>query len=75
MEDVLELFTFWGDEEDSGAGSIMVKGSVKVRDPVLGSGIRWRVLYLGPLGNEVGERLRLDGGTWREFDRKCTELY
>ena len=69
------MFAFRGDEEDSSVGSIVVEGTVEVHDPVLGSGIGWRVLYLGPLGNEVGERLGFDGGAWREFDRECTELY
>ena len=69
------MFTFRGDEEDSSAGSITVEGAVELHDPVLGSGIGWRVLYLGPLGNEVDERLGLDGGAWHEFDQECAELY
>ena len=69
------MFTFRGDEEDSSAGSITVEGAVKVRDPVLGFGIRWRVLCLGPLGNEAGERLRLNGGPRYKFNRKCAEFY
>jgi len=69
------LFAFRGDKEDSSAGSIVVEGSVEVHDPLLGFGIKWRVLYLGPLGNEVGERQGFDGGAWCEFDRECAEPY
>ena len=69
------MFTFRGDEEDSSAGSITVEGAVEVHDPVLESGVGWRVLDLGPLGNEVGQRLRLDGGARRKFDRECAKFY
>ena len=69
------MFTFRGDEEDSSASSITVEGAVEVHDPVLESGVGWRILYLGPLGNEVGQRLRLDGGAWCEFDREYAKFY
>ena len=75
LEDVLELFTFRGDEEDSGASSVTIKGTVEAHDPVLGSGVGRRVLDLGPLGNEVGQRLRLDGGPQCEFNRECAQFY
>ena len=45
------------------AGSIVVEGIVEVYGPVLGSGVGWRILDLGPLSDEVGQRLRLDGGS------------
>ena len=67
--------SFRGDEEDSSAGSIAVEGAVKVHDPVLGSGVGWRILDLGPLINEVSQCLRLDGGSWRELYRECTEFH
>jgi hypothetical protein len=57
------LFTFWGDEEDSSASSVTIEGVVEVYDLVLGSGVGWRILDLGPLSDEVGQRLRLDGGS------------
>ena len=69
------MFAFRGDEEDSSAGSIAVEGAVEVHDPVLGSGVGWRVLDLGPLSNEVGQRLRLDGGPQRKFNRESVEFY
>ena len=28
---------------------------LRVHDPVLGSGVRWRILDLGPFGNEVDQ--------------------
>jgi len=69
------LFAFRGDEEDSSAGSIAVEGAVEVHDPVLGSGVEWRVLDLGPLRDEVGQHLRIDGGPRRKFNRECAEFY
>ena len=69
------MFTFQGDEEDSSTDSVTVEGDVKVHDPMLGSGVGWRILDLGPLSDEVGQRLRLDGGPRREFNRECAEFY
>jgi len=69
------LFSFGRDEEDSSAGSITVEGALEVHDPVLGSGVGWRILDLGALGDEVGQRLRLDGGARRKFDRECAKFY
>jgi len=68
------LFTFWRDEKDSGTGSVAVEGVVEVHDPVLGSGVGRRVLYLGPLGNEIGQRLRLNGRARHEFNREGVEF-
>ena len=69
------MFTFRGDEEDSSVSPISVEGTVEVHDPVLRSGVGWRILDLGPLSDEVGQRLRLDGGSWRELYRECTEFH
>ena len=69
------MFTFWGDEKDSSACTVAVDGAIELHDPVLGSGVRWRILDLGPLSNEVGQRLRLDGGARRKFDRECAKFY
>jgi hypothetical protein len=32
-------------------------------------------LDLGALGDEVGQRLRLDGGARHKFDRECAKFY
>ena len=69
------MFALRGDEEDSSVGSITVEGAVEVHDPMLGSGVGWRILDLGPLGNEVGQRLRLDGGARHKFNRESVEFY
>ena len=69
------MFTFGGDEEGSSIGSITVEGVVEVHDPVLGFCVRWRILDLGPLSNEVGHFLRLDGGPWHKFNCECAEFY
>ena len=66
------MFTFGVDEEDSSAGSITVEGAVEVHDPVLGPGVWWRVLDLGPFSDEVGQWLRLDGGSRRKLDLLTT---
>ena len=69
------MFTFRGDEEDSSAGSITIEGAVKVHDPVLGSGVGWRVLDLGPFSDEVGQCLRFDRGSWGKLNCEGAEFY
>ena len=69
------MFTFGGDEEDSSASSITVEGAVKVHDPVLGSGVGWRVLDLGPFSDEVDQSLRFDCRAWRKLDCEGAEFY
>ena len=75
LEDILELFTLRGDEEDSSAGSITVEGAVEVHDPVLGPGVWWRVLDLGPFSDKVGQGLRFDCRAWRKLNREGAEFY
>ena len=50
----------------------MVEGAVEVHDPMLGSGVWRRVLDLGPFSDEVGQWLRLDGGSRRKLDLLTT---
>ena len=69
------MFTFQGDEKDSSAGSVTVEGAVEVHDPVLVSGVRWRILDLGPFNDEVGQGLRFDRGAWRKLECKGAEFY
>ena len=53
----------------------MVEGAIEVHDTMLMFGVGWRVLDLGPFSDEVGQRLRLDGGSRRKLDRESTEFY
>ena len=69
------MFTFWGDEEDSSASSITVEGAVEVHDPMLGSGVGWRVLDLSPFSDEVGQGLRFDRRVWCKLNCEGAEFY
>ena len=69
------MFTFGGDEEDSSASSITVEGAVEVHDPMLGSGVGWRVLDLGPFSDEVGQCLKFDRRSWCKLNREGAEFY
>ena len=75
LKDIFELFIFRGDEEDSSTSSITVEGAVEVHDLVLGSGVGWRVLDLGPFSDEVGQRVRFYHGSWHKLNRNGTEFY
>jgi hypothetical protein len=53
LEDILQLFTFWGDKEDSSTSTIELKRSIEIHGPVL-----WHVdwswnLVLSPLGHKI----------------------
>ena len=69
------MFAFRGDEEDSSAGSITVEGAIEVHDPVLGSGVGWWILDLGPFSDEIGQGLRFDRRAWRKLNCEGTEFY
>ena len=69
------MFTFRGDEEDSSTGFIAVEGAIKVHDPVLGSGVGWRILDLSPFSDEVGQGLGFDRRVWRKLDCEGAEFY
>jgi hypothetical protein len=42
---------------------------------VLGSGVGWRILDLGPFSDEVGQCLRFDRRSWHKFNREGAEFY
>ena len=69
------MFTFPRDEENSSTSSVMVESAVEVHDPMLGSGVGWRILDLGPFSDEVGQGLRFDRGAWRKLDCEGAEFY
>ena len=75
MEATFELFTFGGDEEYPGTSSVAVEGAVEVHDLVFESGVRWRILDLGPFGDEIGQSLRFDRRAWRKLNCEGAEFY
>src|SRR4051812_40623603 len=64
LEGVLELITFRGVEDKAGTQTGPHLGAVEVHAPVCGVGWRWHELGLGPVDEEIGHRLGLDGGAW-----------
>ena len=56
-------------EDDAGSQAGAHLGSVKVHSPMSRVGGRWQVLGLGPVDEEVGQRLGLDGGAGLVEDR------
>ena len=65
----------FGEMKNSSASFITVEGAVEVHDPMLGSGVGWRILDLGPFSDEVGQCLRFDGRSWRKLNREGAEFY
>ena len=56
-ENVMELVLSWSDEQNAGTNTIDVEGVVEVHDPVLRAGSGDGLLDLGPLSDEVSQRL------------------
>ena len=56
-EDVSELVLGWSDEQNAGTSTIDVEGTVKIHYLVLGASSGDGLLDLGPLSDEVNERL------------------
>jgi len=48
---------------------------LRVHDPVLESGVGWRILDLGPFGDEVDQGLRFDHRAWRKLNCEGAEFY
>ena len=48
---------------------------LRAHDPVLGSGVGWRVLDLSPFSDEVGQGLRFDRRAWRKLNCEGAEFY
>ena len=56
-EDVTELFLGRSNKQDAGASVVDIEGTVEVHHPMLGAISGDGLLDLGPLSNEVSERL------------------
>ena len=75
LQGVLELVSFGGGEDDSGARTLVGFGPVEVESPpllVLG----WLgQLCLLPVDEEISECLRLDGHSWLEVQLERSEFH
>ena len=73
-ESLSKLILGWRNEQNAHAGTVDVKGAVKIHHPVLGASGGNGFLDLGPLSDEISKRLRLDGRPASEFDEVSAEL-
>ena len=73
-ENVSELILGRCDEQNAHTSTVDVESAVKVHHPVLGASSGDGLLNLGPLSDEIGKRLRLDGRSTSEFDGVSAEL-
>ena len=73
-ENISELILGWHNEQNTHTSTIDVKGTIKVHHPVLEAGGGDGLLDLGPLSDEISERLRLDGRPASEFDGGSAKL-
>jgi hypothetical protein len=76
VRDIAKLIPRWRDEIYACPSAFKVKRPIEVHGPMLGVVNQDRSLHIRPLGNEVGERLRLDcvarpevNGIGAELDR------
>ena len=56
-EDILELVLSWSNKQNADASTVDVEGAVKIHYPVLGASSGDGLLDLGPLSDEVSQRL------------------
>ena len=73
-EDVTELFLGRSNKQNAGASTIDVEGTIEIHYPVLGASSGDGLLDLGPLSDEVSQRLRLNGRPTSEFYGISAEL-
>ena len=73
-ENVSELIHGQRDEQNACTSTVDVESAVKVHHPVLGTGSDDGLLNLGPLSDEISERLRLDGRPTSKFNGVSAEL-
>ena len=73
-KNVSEFILYWCDEQNARTGTIDIKGAVEVHHPVLRASSGDGLLDLGPLSDEISERLRLDGRLASKFDGVSAEL-
>ena len=73
-ENVSELILGRCNEQNARTSTVDVKGAVEVHHLVLGVGGGDGLLDLGPLSDEISERLRLDGRPTFEFNGVSAEI-
>ena len=73
-ENVSEFILGRCNEQNARTSTVDVKGAVEVHHPVLGASGSNGLLDLGPLSDEISERLRLDGRPASKFDGVSAEL-
>ena len=56
-ENITELVLSWSDEQNTGTSTVDVEGAVKIHYPVLEASSGDGLLDLGPLSDEVSQRL------------------
>ena len=74
LENVSELIIGQRNEQNARTSTVDVESTVEVHHLVLGASGGDGLLDLGPLSNEIGERLRLDRRSASEFDGVSAEL-
>ena len=74
LENVSEFILGWPDEQNARTSIVDVEGAVKVHHQVLGASGGDGLLDLGPLSDEITERLRLDGRPASEFNGVSAKL-
>ena len=62
LQCVSEFVALGRGEDDAGSQAGVHLGPIEVHPPMSGVGGRWHVLGLGPVDEEVGHSLGLDGG-------------
>ena len=74
LENILESLTGGGDEHDASPRAFNHERAIEVHGPILEL-LRdgWRLDFC-PLGDEIGECLRLDGRLWLEVKLEGSEL-
>ena len=72
-KNVLELILGRRDEQNARTSTVDVESAIKVQHLVLGASSGDGLLNLGPLSDEIGKRLRLDGRPASEFDGVSAE--
>ena len=74
LSNVSELILGRRDEQNAHTSTIDVEDVIEVHHLVLGASSGDGLLNLGPLIDEISERLRLDGRPASEFDGVSAEL-
>jgi hypothetical protein len=67
-KDVAKLVPGWGNKIYACPDIVDVEGSINIHSPVLGMIDQDRGLHIGPLSDEISERLSLDCLAWPVVD-------